>query len=144
MQLPYLKVPEGYPPPGAMNDHDPFRGYLHSESLRWSYGAMKGRSADILACLREARVTVLVDAARAWGYDAIWIDRVGYPEGTGDVEAGLRVAMGGTEIESPDGRFVTFLVPEGSPTSRSAELTNALPRDGDEIQDCGAIAAAAS
>ena len=143
MQLPYLKFPEGYPTRGAMNDHDPFRGYLHSESLRWSYGAMKGRSADLLACLREAPVPVLVDAAQAWGYDAIWIDRVGYLEDAEDIEAGLREATGGEEIESPDQRFVAFLVPEVAARARAAALEEALPQDGDEIQDCGPIAAAA-
>lgn len=44
-QLPYVPFPE-YPPINKMTDYSNFRGYLHSKDLRWSYGAMKGRSGD--------------------------------------------------------------------------------------------------
>src|SRR5205823_8165394 len=39
-ELPYLPFPEGElsVPPYGMVDYDPFRGFLHSKDLSWSYG----------------------------------------------------------------------------------------------------------
>jgi phosphoglycerol transferase len=143
MQIPYVKFPEGYPLPGAIRDHDPFRGYLHSESLRWSYGAMKGRSADVVACLREAPVPVLVDAARAWGFDAIWLDRAGFEDAGEAVVTSLSREVGTEPLESENGRFAAFLTPGGGSADRIAALEEALPSDGEEVQDCAEIADAA-
>src|SRR5262249_34758355 len=44
-QLPYTPFPEPRPV-GKMDDYEFFRPYLHSQKLRWSYGAVKGRAAD--------------------------------------------------------------------------------------------------
>src|SRR5690349_12560049 len=44
-QLPYTSFPEGAAS-NLMTDYELFRGYLHSNNLRWSYGAMKGRDSD--------------------------------------------------------------------------------------------------
>ena len=137
MQLPYLKFPEGYPPPGAMNDHDPFRGYLHSEDLRWSYGAMKGRSADVLACLKNAPAPVLAAAADAFGFSGIWVDRVGYDDAGRRIERELASATGAEPVESPDGRFVAFILEGGPGDAATAQrLEAAKPATGDEVQDC--------
>src|SRR5205085_2127797 len=40
-QLPYMPFPEVGPVNGITN-YDLFRPYLHTRTLRWSYGAMKG------------------------------------------------------------------------------------------------------
>ena len=44
-QLPHRPFPEA-PSLVAMADYDLFRGYLHSDDLRWSYGVVKGRGDD--------------------------------------------------------------------------------------------------
>jgi phosphoglycerol transferase len=44
-QLPFVPFPES-PKVGKMFDYDHARGYLHSEGLRWSYGAMQGRDDE--------------------------------------------------------------------------------------------------
>ena len=44
-QLPYMPFPDG----GVvhrMTDYDLVRGYLHSDGLHWSFGAMSGRPED--------------------------------------------------------------------------------------------------
>jgi phosphoglycerol transferase len=143
LQLPYLKHPEGYPPPGTMEDYDPFRGYLHSETLRWSYGAMKGRSADFLACLQTAKGERLEAVARAFGFSAIWLDRRGYLQPESTTERSLRAAIGMPLLESPDGRFVAFRV-EGASELPALEnaLRLAMPAADRDLQDCGPLAAA--
>src|SRR5206468_3125566 len=44
-QLPLIEFPEGAEP-GTVGPYDLARAYLHSKSLRWSFGAMKGRYGD--------------------------------------------------------------------------------------------------
>ena len=44
-QLPYHEYPEGGPV-NNMTDYHLFIGYLHSKTLRWSYGGIKGREAS--------------------------------------------------------------------------------------------------
>lgn len=45
-QYPYYPFPET-PPMNAMGDYALARGYIHSQSLRWSYGDYKGRDSDL-------------------------------------------------------------------------------------------------
>ncbi len=81
-QLPHMTVPVDratYPP---MRYYDPGRAYLHSRTLRWSWGAMIGRHHDwgraVDALPLPDKVRVLAEA----GFSGIWIDRWGYT-GTG-------------------------------------------------------------
>jgi hypothetical protein len=48
---PYVEYPEGQPyqelgSPGKIESYEMVRGYLHTRTLRWSFGAMKGREWD--------------------------------------------------------------------------------------------------
>ena len=80
-QLPYVPFPEGYPqtPVGGplatyATKYELLRGYLHSSTLRWSYGAMKGRSADWAAQLAGQPLSLVTAAAAAGGFDGVWVD----------------------------------------------------------------------
>ena len=53
-QMPYRPFPEA-PALGAIADYDLFRGYLHSDDLRWSYGIVKGRGEDWSALVSRNR-----------------------------------------------------------------------------------------
>ena len=44
-QLPYLYFPEA-PSTAHLGPYDLVRGYLHSDDLAWSWGAVRGRGAD--------------------------------------------------------------------------------------------------
>lgn len=79
-QLPYYKFPES-PPMNNMGDYELFRGYLHSDNLKWSYGGVKGRESDLW--LREVStqplgemIETIVDA----GFSGIYIARNAYTE----------------------------------------------------------------
>ena len=84
-QLPYVPFPEGYPetPVGDQvatysTKYESLRGYLHSSTLRWSYGAMKGRAADWSAQLAGQPLSYVVAAAAAAGFDGLWVDPAGF------------------------------------------------------------------
>jgi phosphoglycerol transferase len=80
-QMPYHKTPEAGPV-NAMNDYQLYTGYIHSKTLRWSYGATKGRDGDkwfeaVSNYPLEKRIKTISLA----GYSGIYIDRRAYTEG---------------------------------------------------------------
>ncbi len=79
-QLPVVDFPEH----GAVADmsaHDLIKeGYLHSESLRWSTGGIRGRSGEWQWAAARLRTRTLVRGLSALGFAAIMVDRTGYPD----------------------------------------------------------------
>jgi hypothetical protein len=105
LQLPYVPFPEGYPetPVGETvatysTKYELLRGYLHSSSLRWSYGAMKGTAADWSAQLAGEPVPYVVAAAAASGFDGLWVDPAGFDS---DKASALRLALEGLLAAPP-------------------------------------------
>ncbi|MDQ6697570.1 MAG: hypothetical protein M3Z46_08950 [Actinomycetota bacterium] len=108
-QLPVLAFPEVVPP-GRMNDYDPLRGFLHDDgSLRWSYGAIKGRpNADWQVRLRDQIGPIgALPSLLGLGFTGLWVDTYGYPAGSeeiADIQGVVRVEP----IRSTDGRFLFY------------------------------------
>jgi len=104
LQLPFVPFPEALPP-GSMKPYDPLLPYLHSTTLRWSYGAMSGRYWDAwLAGLASLPIEDTLDAAAAAGFRAICIDRDGYADRGTDIGARLS-ALGLARMVARNGRF---------------------------------------
>ena len=102
VQLPYETFPE---PPNAFNGgYEPARAYLHSDDLRWSYAAMRGRD-DWAAANAVKPAPELVPAARRAGFAGILLDRAAAAP---TAEPELRRAVGAPELASADGRYVFF------------------------------------
>lgn len=93
-QLPYMSFPENGPV-NKLGDYIHLRAYLHTHSLRWSYGAMKGRPTDLwqreVASLPPAEFLRRIAAA---GFTGVCLNRAGFTNGTVDLEAELRVLAG--------------------------------------------------
>jgi phosphoglycerol transferase len=106
-QVPYVPFPESEPP-GLTQPYDPLRLYLHSDRLRWSAGAMKGRPADWQSQLAASPVPQQVPAVAAAGFSGILIDRFGYADGAASIESALRGFLGESPIVSADGRLSFF------------------------------------
>jgi phosphoglycerol transferase len=77
-QLPIVPFPEN-PPVVDMTDYEHLKGYLHSPSLRWSYGGVKGRSADWQLSL-PTDPKILISKLRQQNFQVIWINRNGYED----------------------------------------------------------------
>jgi phosphoglycerol transferase len=106
-QLPYDPFPES-PPIEELRDYDLFRGYIHSTTLRWSYGAMRGRETDQwLKQVSQLTPQPLVDALRQRGFAGIYLDRHAYRDPT-RLEKALRAATGSDGFASADARLVFF------------------------------------
>ena len=107
-QLPYLPFPES-PKVNDMNDYNHLRGYLHSDSLRWSYPAMKGRDGDlwlkeISGKPAEQLVRELADA----GFQGVYINRNGYQDGGAEIEQQLAAELHVIPIVNEDGTLAFY------------------------------------
>ncbi len=103
-QLPYIAFPEAGPP----ENYDLVKGYLHSERLRWTFGAMKGRPADWEQKLVEQPAPLVIPAIAAAGADGIWVDRHGYRDSGRGVDAQLRRVLRAAPLTSRDSRLLFF------------------------------------
>jgi len=106
-QLPYISYCSYANAQGKMQPYDHFRGYLHSKTLRWSFGAMHGRPTDQL----HARLTTFplpdrVEALIALGFEGIYLDRLGYADKKFEAELASLLAV--EPITSGDGRFAYY------------------------------------
>jgi hypothetical protein len=109
-QLPYVAWPEA-PTVGRVFSYEHARGYLHTETLRWSFGTMKGRAHDewvrrVAALPPEPLLEHVVKA----GFEGLLLDRRGYGAARADaVEQSFARALGGAvKIVHRDGQQMVF------------------------------------
>ena len=95
LEVPHQSFPEGGPSAGGKPlNYWPLRPYLHARSLRWSYPAMRGRSADAWAHgIATLPAADLVRAASDVGFDGILVHRAGYPDEGAKIEGELAAAL---------------------------------------------------
>ena len=106
-QLPHLPFPEGGQQAGLF-ENDLLRGYLHSDDLRWSFGATKGRPEEWVDDLAGLPTATVLDAAAAAGFAGLYIDRFGYPDGAGALEGEVRSRLASEPLASGSGRLSFF------------------------------------
>jgi phosphoglycerol transferase len=95
-QLPYRYFPEapdaGFL--GILGPYDLVRGYLHSDDLDWSWGAVRGRGADWQLRVIRHPVDEFLDRIAAVGYSGLVLDSTsGYNDGFPTTEQ-LTAALG--------------------------------------------------
>jgi phosphoglycerol transferase len=79
-QLPVLGFPETAPP-FRMSDYDLFRPYLHSDTLRFSYGAAKFRARSRWQRdLENLPAESLVRRLESYGFAALYLNRKGFQD----------------------------------------------------------------
>ena len=79
-QLPYQEYPEAEGQ-GLMKSQDPFVGYLHSSTLKWSFGINKeSENAEWYSDTSELSPQSMVDELKSKGFGGIYIDRYGLYE----------------------------------------------------------------
>jgi hypothetical protein len=119
-QLPYVRWPES-PTVKRLECYEHARGYLHTRTVRWSFGSMKCREVDEwcrrtcepLAVSSDTGPNAVEDmlgrVTRA-GFDGLYIDRRGFTPAKADkLLAEVRAKLGGaTQFTHPDGDQVFF------------------------------------
>jgi hypothetical protein len=107
LQLPYVPFPENKPV-GGTGSYDHVRPYLHSRTLRWSFGAMRGRPTDWQADTAGGPPEQFAPGIAAAGFDGVYVDRLAYPDRAADLEAELSQVLGSLPLASSDNRFSFF------------------------------------
>jgi phosphoglycerol transferase len=106
-QLPYMPFPDS-PNVGDVFSFDLFRLYLHSTTLRWSYGGAEGREAEWqprwLAQPQERQLEGLT----AVGFQGLTLDRRAWGDHGAATEAGIAATLGEAPYASPDGTMSFF------------------------------------
>lgn len=87
-QLPFLEFPEG--PVHHMCAYDHFRAPLHTNALKWSFGAMKGRKiAQWQKQTSGLDVKGMLQEIVQNGFTGLYIDRNGYEDAGQSIESSL-------------------------------------------------------
>lgn len=108
-QLPYLAFPES-PPVGRASDSDQLRMFLHTDTLRFSGGGIKGRAQiDRFAQLAESPAPELVSGIEELGFVGVIVDRFADVDGT--LESGLVEELDAPALQSADRRFAYWSIP---------------------------------
>ena len=106
-QLPVADFPE-HGVVERMSAHDPIKeGYLHSRSLRWSAGGIRGRSGEWQWPASVLHAHELVRGLSAMGFSGLMVDRSGFPD-DGVVEMKKLRRLLGAPIVTSDRRLVAW------------------------------------
>ena len=110
-QLPYHEYPE-FGPVNDMWDYHLYVGFVHSDTLRWSYGSIKGREEDTWnKNVSEMSYGDMVKYLKEQDFAGIYVDRRAYlDEEFLELKTGLEGAVGGSFISSDNGNlyFIKF------------------------------------
>jgi phosphoglycerol transferase len=102
LELPYVPYPEAALPTG-FTSYEPQVPYLHSTTLRWSGGAMAGRSTDWLASWSGHPTDELIEGATAAGFKGVYIFRSGYADQGAAVTGAIQSLTGVLPMTDADG-----------------------------------------
>jgi phosphoglycerol transferase len=107
-QLPYMPFPES-PSLYQMKAYEHYKAYLHSKTLRWSYGAPLGEQEDKWQQAVAAEPgAALVNSVRAAGFAGIYINRDGYEDHAAKLESELAATLGTPPIVNREGTLAFY------------------------------------
>jgi Ca2+/Na+ antiporter len=106
-QMPYVFFPEAGMIVGT-GPYDQVRGWLHADSLRWSWGSVRGRDGDWQGALVRLPAPQALDALTAVGFSGLMIDRAGYQDHAAGIEAEYTATLGQEPQLSSDDRLLFY------------------------------------
>jgi phosphoglycerol transferase len=108
-QLPHATIPVDLTSSAPMEIYDPGRAYLHSRTLRWSWGSLLGRTDDWQTQASKLSPVAMARRLALAGFEGIWVDRWGYPENGAlpwpALETALAAATDDAPVVSSGGRY---------------------------------------
>ena len=105
LELPYLPFPE-YASANGTQSSDTLIPYLHSDSLRWSGGGIKGRPrTDWPYFVEQQSPADIVKLAAAADMSGIVLDTAALDDSDKDLATGLRAELGEPQVTSSDGKW---------------------------------------
>jgi hypothetical protein len=126
-QLPYTPYPYDRLFPAGISPYWSFKGYLHSNGLRWSYGAIQGSEDDNwIRSLSLLPVATLLPKLVVAGFDGIYIERPAYSDQKAEraLESDLSKVLREAPLVS-DNRLLAFYSLEPFRKAEIARLSEA-------------------
>ena len=124
-QLPYHGYPEGgYAP--HWPDYEHIRGYLHTNTIRWSYGAIRNRSGDLWYRLTSMMpINKLVPFLSQNGFSGMYIDKNAYAneEKFNEIFSEIVATAGNPVLISENKKYFVFKI---KPIGKTARNFNGL------------------
>jgi phosphoglycerol transferase len=109
-QMPCFPFPE-HPRIALLADYELLRPYFHTKTLRWSYGAMKGREAGRWQeTLAQRPLPEVVRSLAFAGFGGIYLDRAGFSDFGASVEKDLARLLKVEPLLSGSGRQSFFVL----------------------------------
>ena len=107
-QLPYVPYPQ-YPPVNRITEFSHLKAYLHSKNLRWSYGAMMGRSGDEwLSSVASLPLADMIKVLSSTGFNGIYLDSFGYEDQGHSIISNLSTILKKDPLISDNHRLYFF------------------------------------
>ncbi|HVS40259.1 MAG TPA: hypothetical protein VMS17_32170, partial [Gemmataceae bacterium] len=107
-QMPYVPFPESWPV-HDLTDYELLRPYLHTRTLRWSYGTVKGGNTDgWQAEMDKLPMPELVETLAFAGFRGVYIDRRGFADGAAQAEEELACLLNVEPLVSQTGQQSFF------------------------------------
>lgn len=107
LQLPFMPFPESYPV-NQMQNLDPFRAYLHSKTIHWSYGAMTWRDDAWQKEVSAEPASQMVKDLYQAGFRGIYINRTGYADNADQLQKELESELMVKPIANSDNTLIFF------------------------------------
>ncbi|MTD14107.1 hypothetical protein GIS00_09135 [Nakamurella sp. YIM 132087] len=128
-QLPYRAFPESEPLNG-IPEADQLRLWLHSDTLRWSAGGIKGRpQTDWPSMVVSEGTSTMTTDLVSLGFAGIVVDRFSYQDGAAALERGLQQVLGDPVLNSPDNRYAFYdLAPVAGPGGPAGDAAQRAAR----------------
>ncbi|MGE0131035.1 MAG: hypothetical protein AB7U82_23400 [Blastocatellales bacterium] len=133
-QLPVQIFPEG-------ESYDHLKGYLQSDKLRWSFGAMRGRSgAKWQATMAATPVDKMIGTIAIAGFSGVYIDRRFYPDRGAKIESEISSLIRMNPLVSRNERLSFFSLIEyarglsGDPEKALYPLTLSWQKDFSDLE----------
>ena len=105
-QLPFVGFPINKGP-SRMIPYDHVRGYLHTRTVKWSYGAITGRETNLWQqSVSQLPAQDMVDVLVYSGFQGIYLDRMGYEDDGQQMIQDLSRILGQDPIHSEGGHKV--------------------------------------
>ena len=107
-QLPYMYYPE-HGPLNNMLDYDPFKAYLHSKNIHWSWGTMRDRYGDYWQRFIVSKpIDEMIRALSFAGFDGIYVDSYGYTDNGKEAISSISSVLNETPLVSDNGGLYFF------------------------------------
>ncbi|MBE7191635.1 MAG: GtrA family protein [Gordonia polyisoprenivorans] len=134
LQLPYRDFPESAPI-NNVPDTDQLKPYVHSDTLTWSGGGIKGRPfSEWVRALERLPARDIATAAHAAGFSGVLLDTQAYVGNRGRKEASaLEDSLGAPAVESDDARYRYYSFDPIASADRARYSSAELRAIGDEV-----------